>query len=157
AHSFESSMKSARASYIAGTFPISIPAFYRKYSIEMQKYPVMIAYHATVKSFPSELEAFRKVNELFPSRTALMIDTYDIKQGTKNAIIVANELKQKGQMLLAVVIDSGDLAELTKYCLQKPVSKKQSKDLLQLMEQLSLLLAHLEKRLFPPALPILLH
>ena len=119
AHSFESSMKSARASYIAGTFPISIPSFYRKYNLEMQKYPAMIVYHATVKSFKTELEAFRKVNELFPNRVALMIDTYDIKQGVKNAVTVAKELKQKGQALLGVVIDSGDLIKLAKYVRQE--------------------------------------
>ena len=75
----------------------------------------MIVYHATIKSFKTELEAFRKVNELFPNRVALMIDTYDIKQGTKNAITVARELKEKGRSLMGVVIDSGDLIKLSKY------------------------------------------
>lgn len=119
AHGFESAMKAARASYIAGTYPISFPAFYRKYKIKMPRNPAMIAYHATIKSFKTEEEAFRKVNELFPNRMAVMIDTYDIGQGIKNAIKIAKELKEQGKSLLGVVIDSGDLVESAKYVKQE--------------------------------------
>ncbi len=106
AHSFESGMKASRAAYIAG-FSQVLPAFYRKYRLEQQP-PIVVAYHAYIKSFPTEIEAMREITEMFPVAT-LMVDTYDFNKGVDNAITVALELKQKNKQLVAIMIDSGDL------------------------------------------------
>lgn len=111
AQSFESSLKSARNSYIAGTTAIACPTFFRKYQLPMPP-ALTIGYHAFIKSFDTELEAMRAIAETFPKGMIVMIDTYDIEQGIKNAITVAKELKAKGKSLKGIMIDSGDLFEI---------------------------------------------
>ncbi|MDD3947446.1 MAG: nicotinate phosphoribosyltransferase [Clostridia bacterium] len=71
--------------------------------------------HSWVMSFSTELEAFRKYAEIYPSNCLLLVDTYDtLKNGVPNAITVFNELKAKGYQPVGIRIDSGDLAYLTK-------------------------------------------
>ncbi|MHA1329063.1 MAG: nicotinate phosphoribosyltransferase, partial [Promethearchaeota archaeon] len=70
--------------------------------------------HSWVMAFDSELESFRKYAELYPDNCILLIDTYDIIEGCKNAIIVGKELEAKGKKLIGVRIDSGDLAYFSK-------------------------------------------
>lgn len=65
-------------------------------------------------AFDSELEAFRAYAKEFPNNCVLLVDTYDIEQGIKNAITVGLEMKERGQHLLAIRIDSGDLTWLSK-------------------------------------------
>lgn len=115
AQSFESALKCARASYIAGAIGgNSVPAVAKKLNTPLIQ-PLTVAYHAVIKSFPTELEAMRNMANLFKGRISLMVDTYDFNQGVKNAIIVAKELKQKGLSLYGIMIDSGDLLKL---CIQ---------------------------------------
>lgn len=68
--------------------------------------------HAIVQAFNHEKDAFREIAALFP-RYTLLIDTYDVDQGIDNAIEAArNESATgSGHELVAVRIDSGDLAE----------------------------------------------
>jgi len=107
--SFESSLKSMRASYIAGNAGFNLPTFFTKYKIPFYKNPINIAYHAYIKSFDNELLAMRTFVSYFPKGASLMIDTYDINSGIKNAVKVAKELEQIKQRLYGVIIDSGDL------------------------------------------------
>lgn len=65
-------------------------------------------------AFDSELEAFRAYAKEFPNNCVLLVDTYDVEQGIKNAIIVGNEMKERGEKLSAIRIDSGDLTWLSK-------------------------------------------
>ena len=44
----------------------------------------------------------------------LLLDTYDVHQGIRNAITVAKEMEEVGERLSAVRLDSGDLARLSK-------------------------------------------
>lgn len=66
--------------------------------------------HAWVMAFDDELEAFRAYAKCFPTNCVLLVDTYDIMQGLKNAITVGLEMKARGEHLTGVRIDSGDLA-----------------------------------------------
>lgn len=66
--------------------------------------------HSWVMAFPDELTAFRAYAESFPTNCVLLVDTYNIEQGLKNAITVGLEMKERGQRLVGVRIDSGDLA-----------------------------------------------
>ena len=70
--------------------------------------------HAWVMAFDDELEAFRAYAREFPTNCVLLVDTYDVTQGLKNAITVGLEMKARGEHLAGVRIDSGDLAWLAK-------------------------------------------
>jgi nicotinate phosphoribosyltransferase len=112
AQSFESALKCARAAYIAGAIGgNSVPTVARKLEIPLIQ-PLTVAYHAVIKSFKTEIEAMRVMANLYKGKISLMVDTYDFKEGVRNAITVARELKEKGQSLYGIMIDSGDLYEL---------------------------------------------
>ncbi len=66
--------------------------------------------HAWVMAFDNELDAFRAYAKEFPTNCVLLVDTYDITQGLKNAITVGLEMKERGEHLAGIRIDSGDLA-----------------------------------------------
>ena len=70
--------------------------------------------HSWVMSFPSELEAFRAYAREFPRNCVLLVDTYDVEQGIRNAITVGLEMRVRGERLAGIRIDSGDLAWLAK-------------------------------------------
>jgi nicotinate phosphoribosyltransferase len=71
--------------------------------------------HSYIQSHENELAAFRSFAAARPKGCVLLVDTYDtLKSGLPNAIIVAKEMEQKGQRLLAIRLDSGDLAYLAK-------------------------------------------
>lgn len=100
----------ARASYIAGASSTSNVLAGKVYGI-----PVFGTHaHSWVMAFPSELEAFRAFAKSSPKNCCLLLDTYDVRQGIQNAIVVAKEMEQAGERLAAVRIDSGDLAKLSK-------------------------------------------
>ena len=70
--------------------------------------------HSWVMSFPSELEAFRAYALESPRNCVLLVDTYDVEQGIRNAITVGLEMRTRGERLAGIRIDSGDLAWLAK-------------------------------------------
>ncbi len=70
--------------------------------------------HSWVMAFDDELEAFRAYARIFPNNCILLIDTYDVNKGLENAITVGLEMKERGQKLLGVRVDSGDLAWIAK-------------------------------------------
>ena len=70
--------------------------------------------HSWVMSFPSELEAFRAYAREFPRNCVLLVDTYDVERGIRNAITVGLEMRARGERLAGIRIDSGDLAWLAK-------------------------------------------
>ena len=72
--------------------------------------------HSWIQSFDSEYEAFKAYAELYPNSCTLLIDTYNtLESGLPNAIKVFDEvLKPQGIRPVAVRLDSGDLAYLSK-------------------------------------------
>ncbi len=70
--------------------------------------------HSWIMSFPDELSAFRAYAQSFPACCVLLVDTYDVVQGIKNAITVGLEMKDRGEKLIGIRIDSGDLVWLSK-------------------------------------------
>ncbi|MGI6755798.1 MAG: nicotinate phosphoribosyltransferase [Atopobiaceae bacterium] len=100
----------ARASYIGGASSTSNVLAGKIYGI-----PVFGTHaHSWVMAFPTELEAFRAFAKSSPKNCVLLLDTYDVHQGIKNAITVAKEMEAAGERLAAIRIDSGDLAKLSK-------------------------------------------
>ena len=70
-------------------------------------------------SFPDELTAFREYAQVAPNNCSLLVDTYDVEQGIQNAITVGLEMRDRGERLRAIRIDSGDLAWLAKMARRK--------------------------------------
>ena len=66
--------------------------------------------HSFVSSFEREIDAFRAYVASFPKTRSCLIDTYDTLAGARHAVQVAKEMAARGQKLLGVRIDSGDLA-----------------------------------------------
>ena len=101
----------ARASYVGGATSTSNVLAGKIYGI-----PVFGTHaHSWVMAFPSELEAFRAFARTMPKNCVLLVDTYDVREGVRNAITVAREMEAVGERLSAIRIDSGDLAKLSKY------------------------------------------
>ena len=101
----------ARAAYIGGCVGTS-----NVISGKMFDIPVMGTHsHSWVQKFSSEIEAFRAYASVYPSKTMLLIDTYNtLKSGLPNAIKVFDELKAQGYSPVGVRLDSGDLEYLSK-------------------------------------------
>ncbi|OFK24115.1 nicotinate phosphoribosyltransferase [Olsenella sp. HMSC062G07] len=100
----------ARASYVGGASSTSNVLAGKIYGI-----PVFGTHaHSWVMAFPTELDAFRAFAASSPKNCVLLLDTYDVHQGIKNAVVVAREMEEAGEHLAAVRIDSGDLAKLSK-------------------------------------------
>jgi len=99
----------SRAAIIGGCNSTSNVAAGREFSL-----PVSGTHaHSWVMAHHDELSAFRAFAEVMPDNCILLIDTYDVVSGVKNAITVAKEMEARGQRLAGVRIDSGDLAWLS--------------------------------------------
>ncbi|MEC4176602.1 nicotinate phosphoribosyltransferase [Adlercreutzia sp. R7] len=70
--------------------------------------------HSWVMSFDDELTAFREYARVFPNNCVLLVDTYDVERGIENAITVGLEMRERGERLAGIRIDSGDLSWLSK-------------------------------------------
>ena len=98
-------MKVARASYLAGFAGTSNVRAGQQYGIPI----VGTMAHSFIMSFEHEVDAFRSYVAAFPNNAILLIDTYDTTAGARNAARVAKEMAGRGQKLIGVRIDSGDL------------------------------------------------
>ena len=106
----DAAVKMARASYIAGFQSTSNVLAASEYGIP----PAGTMAHSFISSFPSEIEAFRAYAEAFPSRTVLLLDTYDTVGGAWNAVKIAKEMEARGDRMVGVRLDSGDFDQLSR-------------------------------------------
>jgi len=70
--------------------------------------------HSFITCFESEAESFRAYASSFPDSSTFLVDSYDTIHGTRNAIEVAREMRQRGHRLQAIRLDSGDLLSLSR-------------------------------------------
>lgn len=71
--------------------------------------------HSFIQSYDDELEAFRDFAQGRPEDCVLLVDTYNtLNSGVPNAIKVAKEMESRGEKLLAIRLDSGDLSYFAK-------------------------------------------
>lgn len=71
--------------------------------------------HSYIQSYDDELTAFRTYAKSHPDTCILLVDTYDtLRSGLPNAIRVAKEMRERGQQLRGIRLDSGDLAWLAR-------------------------------------------
>lgn len=109
-HGQDAGIKAARSSYIAGASGTSNCLAARLYNLPLTGTMA----HSFVMSFRQELDSFLAYSSTFAAKTILLVDTYNTKQGIKNAICIAYYLKEKGYRLEAVRLDSGDIVKLSK-------------------------------------------
>jgi nicotinate phosphoribosyltransferase len=103
AHSPEAGVLAGRAAYIGGCTGTSNTLAGFRYGI-----PVFgTAAHSWVLSFPSELEAFRRMQDLLGPMATHLIDTYDTIEGARRAASLQDRF-------WGVRLDSGNLVELAK-------------------------------------------
>jgi nicotinate phosphoribosyltransferase len=97
AHTPEAGVLGARAAYIGGCVGTSNTLAGFRFGI-----PVMgTCAHSWVMSFPTEQEAFRKLQEVLGDNTVQLVDTYDPAEGTRRAAAL-------GRPLWGIRLDSGD-------------------------------------------------
>lgn len=70
--------------------------------------------HSFVQAHESELGAFRAFAARYGDATVLLVDTYDTITGVERAIEVGREMRERGEQLRGIRLDSGDLAELSR-------------------------------------------
>lgn len=103
----------SRASVIGGMDGTS----HVKAAIDFKLKPSGTMAHSFIQSEKDELTAFRRFSEYYPDNCILLLDTYStLRSGLPNAIQVAKELESRGNKLLGVRLDSGDLAYLSREC-----------------------------------------
>ncbi|MGH3646479.1 MAG: nicotinate phosphoribosyltransferase [Micromonosporaceae bacterium] len=100
----EAAVACARAAYLAGFASTSNLEAGRRYGIPTAG----TAAHAYTLLHDAEADAFAGQIAALGTETTLLVDTYDISQGIRNAIAVA------GPKLRAIRIDSGDLSVLAR-------------------------------------------
>jgi nicotinate phosphoribosyltransferase len=104
-------LEATRATYIGGCASTSNVLAGKKLGIPISGTMA----HSFVTSFDHEIDSYRAYADTFPKRCFLLIDTYNSIQGAKKALIVGKELEKRGEKLMGVRLDSGDLAELSKH------------------------------------------
>ena len=109
-HGTDAAQKLARASFIAGFDGTSNVQAAATYGIP----PRGTMAHSMISAFPDEADAFRAYARAFPDSSTFLVDTYDTLAGVRNAIIVGLEMRERGDSLRAVRLDSGDLLELSR-------------------------------------------
>jgi nicotinate phosphoribosyltransferase len=103
-------LEATRATYIGGCASTSNVLAGKKLGIPISGTMA----HSFVTSFDHEIDSYRAYAYAFPKRCFLLIDTYNTIEGAKKAAIVGKELEKRGERLLGVRLDSGDLGELSK-------------------------------------------
>jgi nicotinate phosphoribosyltransferase len=108
----DASLAAAKCSYAAGAIGTSNVLAGKLYNIPV--FGTMA--HSFIEAFEDEEKAFKAFATTFPSKTTILVDTFNTIEGTKKAIKIAKELEKAGYKLVGIRIDSGDLLELSKIC-----------------------------------------
>jgi nicotinate phosphoribosyltransferase len=109
-HGVEAANKLARVSYLVGFDGTSNTLAGALYGIPVSGTMA----HSYITSFTSEIESLRHFARSFPDASTFLVDTYDTLEGTKKAVVVAQEMRQRGHGLRAIRLDSGDLLDLSR-------------------------------------------
>lgn len=112
AQGYSGANEGARAAYIGGCVGTANTLAEKIYGV-----PALgTMAHSWVQMFPSEIDAFRAYARTYPDSCTFLVDTYNtLKEGVPNAIKVFDEeVVPKGFRPVAVRIDSGDIAYLSK-------------------------------------------
>lgn len=110
AQGFDGALAASRSAYIGGCSSTSNLLAGKLYGIPVKGTHA----HSWVMSFDSELESFSKYAEALPNNCVFLVDTYDTINGVRNAVKVAQKLRNEGHEMIGIRLDSGDLAYLSR-------------------------------------------
>jgi len=105
----DAGMKVARSSAIAGFQATSNVLAGKVFDIPLSGTMA----HSYVTAFDNEQQAFSAYARTFPQNSVFLIDTYDVLEGARNAVRVGLEMQRRGDSLIGVRLDSGDMADLS--------------------------------------------
>eukprot|EP00754_Rhynchopus_humris_P025031 Rhum_TRINITY_DN14928_c4_g2::Rhum_TRINITY_DN14928_c4_g2_i1::g.128546::m.128546/K00763/pncB, NAPRT1; nicotinate phosphoribosyltransferase len=109
AHGPDGGVSMSRAAFVGGCCGTSNMLAGKLFGI-----PVLGTHsHSWVMSFEDEEGSFDDFSLSAPDNTVCLVDTYDTLRGVEKAIRVGLRMKEKGQQLHGIRLDSGDLAELS--------------------------------------------
>ena len=112
AQGVDAALKGARAAFIGGAAGSACALADKLWGINSSGTMA----HSFVQMFESELEAFIRYCEIYPHNAILLVDTYNAKNGIKNAIKAFKKvLVPQGIQKCGIRLDSGDLCELSKF------------------------------------------
>jgi len=106
----DAGIKTARSAYLAGFAATSNVLAGKVHGIPISGTMA----HSYVTAFDSEKEAFSAYAATFPKNAIFLIDTYDTLDGARHAAAVATEMKKRGDALIGVRLDSGDMVALSR-------------------------------------------
>ena len=109
AQGIDGSLTASRAAYIGGCAATSNVLAGKLFGIPVKGTHA----HSWIMSFDDELEAFENYAQAMPNNCVFLVDTYDTVEGVKKAIVVGNQLRERGYEMVGVRLDSGDLAFLS--------------------------------------------
>ena len=99
-----------RAAFVGGCGSVANVLAGKRYGI-----PVSGTHaHSWVMSFPDELSAFRAWVSSMPGNSTLLVDTYDVEQGVRNAITVGLEMRERGEHLFVRALDADEGKDLVR-------------------------------------------
>lgn len=105
----DGALSASRAAYIGGCVGTSNTLAGKLYDIPVRGTHA----HSWVTAFDSEPEAFAAYASILPQHCVLLVDTYHTLEGVAHAIEVGKQLRKNQADLLAVRLDSGEMAELS--------------------------------------------
>lgn len=106
----DAGIKTARSAYLAGFTATSNVLAGKLHDIPISGTMA----HSYVTAFDSEEDAFSAYAKTFPKNAIFLIDTYDTLDGARHASHVAAEMKKRGNGLIGVRLDSGDMVDLSR-------------------------------------------
>ncbi len=109
AQGIDGALSASRAAYIGGCAATSNVLAGKLFAIPVKGTHA----HSWVMCFPSEEAAFQAYAEAMPNNCVFLVDTYDTLEGVRRAIAIGTWLRERGQELLGIRLDSGDLAYLS--------------------------------------------
>lgn len=109
AQGIDGALSASRAAYLGGCAATSNVLAGRLFGIPVRGTHA----HSWIMCFDDEPEAFAAYADAMPNNCIFLVDTYDTHQGVRRAIEVGRSLRSRGDEMLGVRLDSGDLAGLS--------------------------------------------
>ena len=109
AQGIDGAISASRAAYIGGCESTSNVLAGKLFNIPVKG----TVAHSWIMAFGDELESFRAYAKAMPNNCVFLVDTYDTLDGVRKAIVVGKWLKEQGQKMIGIRLDSGDLGYLS--------------------------------------------
>ena len=109
AQGIDGALTASRAAYLGGCAATSNVLAGRMFGIPVKGTHA----HSWVISFDSEQEAFDAYARVQPNNCTLLVDTFDTLAGVRAAVRTGLAMRERGERLAAIRLDSGDLAYLS--------------------------------------------